>query len=123
MSAYTPSVASIGGGIAIQLNPTVDRDSQTAVVTLYSTFNDPDKPGKPIAIRSSFAATQSAAGKQDGQASGTYRPLNGIVQELSTTTKLPLDVPVLIGAMTLEPTAKDVAAKELALILTIYLAE
>ena len=43
--AYQPEVTGMGAGIALQVTPRLDSDRQSAVVTLYSTFNDPEDSG------------------------------------------------------------------------------
>ena len=111
---YQPEIAGLGGGIALQVNPRVDFDQQSAVVTLYSTFNDPETSLGPMQIISGAPATQPASGEGN-----TFQPVNTVLQELRTTVKLPLGKPVLVGGMTLEPAAKNTDLGQLVLVLKV----
>jgi hypothetical protein len=117
--AYQPEVAGVGGGIALQVMPRVDADHQSAVVTLYSTFNDPEESGSltTLMVQGTAATTRPAA--VGGQATASFQPLNTVLQEMRTTVRLPLAVPVLAGGMTLEPSAKNFDGSQLVLILKV----
>ena len=116
--AYSPEVAGVGGGIALQVTPRIDSDGQSAVVTLYSTFNDPDESGSLLPIVQGTSATTRPAGA-GGQATGSFQPLNTVLQEMRTTVRLPLATPVLVGGMTLQPATKNSDPSQLVLILKV----
>jgi hypothetical protein len=116
VAAYQPDIAGLGGGIALQVTPRADYDQQSAVVTLYSTFNDPESPIGPMQMITSPPTTQPVVG--EGTAN-TFQPVNTVVQELRTTVKLPLGKPVLVGGMTLEPATKNTDLGQLVLILKV----
>ena len=122
MGAFQPAVGNSGTGIALQIRPVVDREQKKAVLTLFSTFNDADKPSAPIHMRAA-ATTQASSGQYVMEADATYKELNGVVQEFRTTAHMALGVPVLVGSMTLEPSSKSTEAKELVLIVTVQSAE
>jgi hypothetical protein len=129
VGAFQPIVGNAGTGIALQVNPTIDRTTGKAVVTLFSTFNDPENPGAPIPVRIGtpvyLGPTSQPSAQRVGKSetSASYRAVNGVVQEFRTTLKMPIGIPTLVSSMTLEPTAKNAEAMELVMILSVHPAE
>jgi len=124
LSSYQPVIANMGGGVALQIQSTLDRETQKAVVTVLSTFSVIKEPSAPIGVRA-VATTQASTGRrvEVSEASASYRETDGIVQEFRSTMRLPLGVPVLVGSMTLEPNPRNMERLQLVLILRVQDAE
>jgi hypothetical protein len=120
VSAYQPIVANLGAGIALQVNPAIERETRRAVVSVFSTYTQMRPPGETIPVRTA-ATTRSASGQTvlANEASASYREVDGIVQELRCTVGLPLGVPVIVGAMTLEPNVDHAQGEILVLVLRV----
>jgi hypothetical protein len=119
VTTFEPFMGNAGAGIALQINPTVDRANKQATMTFFSTYNDPENPGKPVPVRA-VATTQPLFGPPIQQSTPkAVRGENSVVQQFRSTVRLPLSTPRLVGAMTLEPTSRAGKSKELLMFLSV----
>ena len=111
---YDPDIDQLLAGTALFMTPTVTGD--TALVDVQTASGDWDALGQPIAVggrgEATYATTQpsffSANGTFDAHA--TVDRLNTPARQFTTTVRLPLGKAILVGGMTLEPTARAEAA-------------
>ena len=120
---YAPTMANVGNGLALEVNPRVDADHKTALVTVYSTFTVPHNVTGLSA--SGAATTRPVDGEQvvRGRTTAMIQPVAQVVQELRTSVRVPIGVPVVVGGMTLEPNSQSGDPSQLVLILTITAAK
>jgi hypothetical protein len=125
VAAYSPFIAVVADGVAIQVTPNVDSQRHTAVVTLFSTFNTGQEQGPLITLRSIAATSQPTPDNAiaNSSALATYHEVGSTVQEFRTTLRIPLNTPVIAGSMTLHPTGKDADARELVLVISVQSAQ
>jgi hypothetical protein len=121
--AYSPILSNVGGGLALQVNPRIDPDHQTALVTLLSTYTEVDQPTTAPAEVTSTTRPSDRSQVLSGRETVRLQGVAEVVQELQTSVRLPLGVPVIVGGMTLEPTTSAANSPELVLILTVTAAE
>jgi hypothetical protein len=122
VAAYSADVSNIGGGIALEVNSRVNSQQGTATVTLYSAFSDPAQASRDSSITiASIATTQPAGMGQVTQLPITsgLQPFSRAVQDMHTTVRIPLNIPVIIGGMTLQPDTKGSDEQQLLLILKV----
>jgi hypothetical protein len=103
VAAYSTDVSTVGGGIALEVNPRVNWDTKSAVVTLFSTFSDPAKVANDTVTVG--GATTQPGGTQltlISPAAG-FQPFSRLVQDLRTTVRVPLGASIIAGTMTLNP--------------------
>lgn len=84
--AYNAEATQILSGIMVELTPQVAQDGLTAVLNVRSVVSD--VPAPTVAA----PATQPVPDR-----------LNMLAQQLATTVRMPINKPVLVGGMTLEP--------------------
>jgi hypothetical protein len=114
-SAFGPSVRQVRSGVALEVTPLVIADAGSAVVevgTKVAGWSDPSPATQPLGS----AATTAPAGHPDG---AIIERLNVVSQELHTTIRVPLNRPVLVGGMTLEPDTATPRGPQLYLILRV----
>jgi hypothetical protein len=120
VAGYTPVVGNAGEGVALEVTPAVDLDERRVLLTIQSTFNGPAGPDKPMTVR---VGAVEGPGTRPAEPSATYQELNSVVQEFRTVARIPLGTPVIVGTMTLEPSAKNAEGMQLVLIIKVQSAE
>ena len=105
---YAPTVSNLGGGLALEINCRVDPDGKSALVTLSSTFTDPNQQ-----ISSEEKAIVA------GPETAVVHTMEETVQELRTAVRIPVDMPIVVGGMTLGPGVDGADASQLILILKV----
>jgi hypothetical protein len=106
---YSASTGVINVGAVLQVTPSISGDRHSAFVDVQSAVTHWRKPDDPIKVTSqSFVGSsdKSAAGPLKEELISIDRPNVG-TQEWSTTTSIPLDVPVLVGSATLTDPSDD----------------
>jgi hypothetical protein len=122
VAAYSLDLTNVLGGIALEINSRINSHQGTASITLYSSFSDPvpNSQGSTINI-SSLVTTRPAGAGLNAElpiASG-LQPFSRIVQDMRTSVRIPLGVPVLVGGMTLQPDSKGSDEQQLLLVLKV----
>jgi hypothetical protein len=108
---YSATTGVINVGAVLQVTPSISGDRHAAFVDVQSAVTHWKKPDDPIKVTSeSFVGSsdKSAAGPLKEELISIDRPNVG-TQEWSTTTSIPLDVPVLVGSATLTDPSDDAA--------------
>ena len=107
--AYQPIMATPNLGVVLEVTPALG--SEDAVVDLHSMVTEWREPDPPVRIGSPYASTRRipmVPGEVEetpgGTASMEVDRLNIPAQQMSTTLRVPLGKPVLVGGLTLEPT-------------------
>jgi hypothetical protein len=129
VAAFDPVVELVRSGLVLEVTPLIAADNQYATVDLYSAFVDTARDGKPIAVRN-FAATQPSRNvgrpAESGGDLGTdayVDRLSTTMQELRTTIQVPLNQPVLVGGMTLDPNLSGQALQQMYLVVEVVASE
>ena len=115
--AMSPRVKQVREGAMLEVTPIVVGDS--AVVEVRSQVAQWDEP---TSVTQSFSASTTRPGDRaiTGQAdSVVIDRLNVASQELRATLRIPLNQPVLVGGMTVEPATDEAESPQLYLILTV----
>jgi hypothetical protein len=110
-AAYQPIMANPNVGVVLEVTPSMLPGSDEAVVDLHSTVTEWSEPDPPVRIGTTAATSHAAAGLlgetvEDVESTAAIevdRP-NIPTQQLSTTLRMPLNKPVLVGGLTLQPT-------------------
>jgi hypothetical protein len=92
--AYSPQVRAIHEGAALQVTPVVTRTAKYVVLDVHSRVNLPD--AAPIAAAAAGADRQGAA--EQSVAAIERQPIQS--QRVSTTLRIPVGRPTLVGGMT-----------------------
>jgi hypothetical protein len=100
--AVNADVQQVTSGVMLEVTPLIVGDTQTAVVQVRSAYAEWGKPDK---MEMTYSSTQPGGSNVQGPTS--YDRLNVLRQELRTAARIPLNQPVLVGGMTLEPNAGD----------------
>ncbi len=106
---YSAITGVINVGAVLQVTPSISGDRHSAFVDVQSAVTHWRKPDDPIKVTSqSFPASsdKSVGGPLKQELISIDRPNVG-TQEWSTTTSIPLDVPVLVGSATLTDSSDD----------------
>jgi hypothetical protein len=112
-AALSPRVKQITDGLMLEVAPTVLLNANLAMLevkTKVAQWTDPV---------STPAATQPAASRTRVSNAGELDRLNVASQELKTMLRVPLDQPVLVGGMTLDPSLDRAQGEQLYLILQV----
>lgn len=117
--AMAPNTKQVQVGAMLEVTPTLEAAMDFAVVDIHSEVADWTDGGK-IEV----APQQIEVGAQDGAMTNAAAPasidrLNLLSQQFKTTARIPVGPPVLIGGMTLEPSAGEAAGEQLYLVLQI----
>ena len=97
-----PEIEQILSGTTLAVLPRIAGDS--AVVDLVSAVGEWDGPPGPIGPPVP-ARLRAQAGEPPGPAPMTVDRIDAVVQDLRTTARVPLGKAILVGGMTLQPTA------------------
>ena len=130
VAAYSTDVANVGGGIALEINSRVNWEQKTALVTLSSTFSDPAQvTHENVAVG---AVSQPVSVKKEDQGltltanqvtlmptPGAFQPFGRLVQDMRSTVRVPLGVPIIAASMTLKPDTNSEDEKVLVLIIKV----
>jgi len=120
VAAYSTDAATVSGGIALEVNPHVNWDLKSALVNLSSTFSDPAQVANESVGVVVPPSTQPAGGQLTLMApTGAWQPFSRVVQDMRTTVRVPLGVPIIAASMTLKPDTKAEDEKVLVLILKV----
>jgi type II secretory pathway component GspD/PulD (secretin) len=108
---YNPTLTSMRSGVVLQVTPHLEPEGPDARcdVDLQS---DVTELGNIDSDKIKMPATTEPSSTLDA-----IDRVNAVRQELRTTVRLPLGKKVLVGGMTLEPAAKEEAAKQLYLVI------
>lgn len=101
-AAFDPSLSIIHIGAVLQVTPTASADDKEAVLDLHSVVTEWDDNQDLIEVQA-LVASSDPTGKAASQTLARVDRLNLVAQQLSTTVRVPMNQPVLIGGMTLEP--------------------
>ena len=113
--AAGPTIRQVQAGVALEVSPLVIADAGSAVVevaTRVVQWDDPVAATQPVVMTVKSDEAASVKG-------GSVDRLNLVSQSLRTTVRVPLDKPILVGGMTLEPTTAAARGPQLYLILRI----
>lgn len=117
--AMRPTVRQVQSGVMLEVLPTLQVGQKAAVVDIKSRLAEWNEPNR-IEVALSTSTTQPGDRAVAGQASqaGIDR-LNMVTQDLRTAIRMPLGKPVLVGGLTLDPTASSPSGPQLYLVLQI----
>jgi len=115
-AAYEPVPETVRSGLVLQFTPVLTADRRAARLDVYSTFADVDAaattaPPLPLAAEHAVGA---------GSVVDRYQAQS---QELRTTVSVPVGRPILVGGMTLDPTAKGTDSPQLYLVVELTASE
>jgi hypothetical protein len=111
--AMSPRVKQVTDGLMLEVAPTVLMSSNLAILEVKT------KVAQWTAPTSTRAATRPAAYSSIISNAGELDRLNVATQELKTMLRVPLDQPVLVGGMTLDPSLDQPQGAQLYLILQV----
>ena len=106
---FDPSVNTFRAGAELQVTPTIQTDGKSAVVDLHSVVSDWDESTPYEFHGATLGPTTQSAGApaKPGAVNQIQRP-RPMIQQLHTTLRVPLGKPIIVGGMTLEPSASRV---------------
>jgi hypothetical protein len=113
--AAGPTIRQVQAGVALEVSPLVIADAGSAVVEVAAKvvqWDDSVPATQPVVMTVKSDETATIKG-------GSVDRLNLVSQSLRTTVRVPLDKPVLVGGMTLEPTTAAARGPQLYLILRV----
>ena len=116
-AAMQPLIRQVTEGAVLQITPTVLMATDFAVTEVKSKVA---QWGEPLPAAVSLSASTTRPGNRamaNIPGAAAIDRLNVLSQELKCTLRMPLNQPVLIGGMTLEPTAQQPQQGQLYLIL------
>jgi hypothetical protein len=119
-AAYEPASDTLNSGLVLQVTPLLNSAHSAAMLDINSSFAefDPDAAAKGDA----GAGLPLAADRAVDAGSAVDR-VRSLTQELRTTVSVPLGRPVLIGGMTLDPSAKGGDSPQLYLVVEVTASE
>jgi hypothetical protein len=104
--AYDPKLVVYHTGAMLQVTPTVASGGKHAVLDLWSVFSLWIDPESPIEVQGQ-AAPFDAGSSEVTLPSAKLDRVKIVAQQFSTTLRVPVGQPVLVGGMTLEPGRDD----------------
>ena len=116
-AAMQPIIRQVTEGAVLQITPTVLMATDFAVTEVKSKvaqWGDPSPAAVKLSASTTRPGNRSMANIPDA---AVIDRLNVVSQELKCTLRMPLNQPVLVGGMTLEPTAQQPQQGQLYLIL------
>ena len=119
--AMSPKVKQVSDGAMLEITPTPISATDYALIDVHSKVA---QWGEPTPVTQGFSHTTTRPGDRaiTGVAdSAVIDRLNVATQELKASTRIPLNQPILIGGMTMEPAQADGQSPQLYLILTVSL--
>lgn len=119
--AMSPRVKQVSDGAMLEITPTPLMGTEYALVDVHSKVA---QWGEPTPVTQGFSATTTRPGNRAVTGvpdSAVIDRLNMATQELKASTRIPLNQPILIGGMTMEPAGADGQSPQLYLILTVTL--
>jgi hypothetical protein len=133
---YQPILGVVNAGVLLQVTPSLLPGTDAAILDVQSTVTGPIEPEPIPFVGSDFPATervdpvsQELTREPGGSTTLTLDRLDIPAQQLATALRVPLDEPVLVGGLTLDPTEtaapepKDANRRVLYLIVQVSAAE
>jgi hypothetical protein len=119
-AALDPTVETLQAGAVLQFRATLRPDANLAVLDLQSTVSQWDDGDDAAAAPAGGATTRPwvTASEQPAAAAPVDR-VEAVAQQLRTTLEVPLNQPVLVGGMTLDPTTREPDGPQLYLIVEV----
>ena len=112
---YQPVMRIPNVGLVLEIRPTVDRDRKTALVDVESTVTRWRKPDRalrmgtrfpPSEVGYSYDGVRETVEEPGGETSVDVDRVNLPTQQFAASLRVPLGRPILVGGVTLSPTAR-----------------
>jgi hypothetical protein len=111
---YQPVLSVVNAGVLLQVTPSLLPGTDAAILDVQSTVTGPVEPEPIPFVGSDFPAiekvdplSRESIREPGGSATVTLDRLDIPTQQLATALRVPLDKPVLVGGLTLDPTETE----------------